>query len=189
MVRHSTRSLSERPQQQGPEQEHDPSSEDGQVDGRTLRGGRYHYRHRHCSRRRLYRISRRRRRSSRRRRRRACRHRRHRRGSPVPLALTAPTPPGRGPGGVGGSPCPGTPQLTVPKPQPHPGPLDCPVTRTLFSKRRQKDQEEEEIQKVLLDLPGPRTPGWKSSHLPRNHLTRPQQSLQAGCPNPEPISS
>nr|KAF6441963.1 protamine 2 [Rousettus aegyptiacus] len=79
MVRHRTRSPSETPQQGGQEQEQEPNTEDIQVDGRTLRG-RYHYRRRHCSRRRLYRVHRRRRCSCRRRRRRACRHRRHRRG-------------------------------------------------------------------------------------------------------------
>nr|KAF6355807.1 protamine 2 [Myotis myotis] len=79
MVRHSARSLSERPQQEGQEQEQDPNAEDGQVAGRTLRGC-YHYRRRRCSRRRLYRTHRRRRRSCRRRRRRCCRRRRRRRG-------------------------------------------------------------------------------------------------------------
>ncbi|KAF6126570.1 protamine 2 [Phyllostomus discolor] len=76
MVRHHKRSVSETPRQQGEEQEQDPNAEESQVDGRTLRGC-YHYRRRHCSRRRLYR---RRRCSCRRRRRRTCRRRRRCRG-------------------------------------------------------------------------------------------------------------
>ncbi|XP_014648876.1 PREDICTED: protamine-2 [Ceratotherium simum simum] len=89
MVRHRVRSPSERPQQ-GSGQQHGcedqaQSPEDIQADGRAI-GGRYRYRQRRGSPRRLYRLRTRRERSCGRRQRRACRHRRRRRGPPVPSA-------------------------------------------------------------------------------------------------------
>ncbi|XP_012667550.1 protamine-2 [Otolemur garnettii] len=83
MVRYRVRSPSEHAnqglRQEGHGQDEGQNPESVEVYGRTYRG--HHRRHRHCSRRRLYRIHRRRRRSCRRRRHRhtrCCRHRRRR---------------------------------------------------------------------------------------------------------------